>query len=90
MRAPACVLAAIAAATVAACQPYSYGSSRYDYGPSFERVPGYQPSQDSGSPSAKGDYYRNYQGSLHPRPVSVAPSSNPNPPNSATILTRRV
>jgi hypothetical protein len=68
MRLAACVLAAVVAVTVAACQPYPYGSSRYDYGPSFERVPGYQPGQTYGSSASKGDYYRNYQGSLHPGP----------------------
>ena len=45
--------AAVAAATVAACQSYPYGSSRYDYGPGFERVPGYQPGQANGSSSWK-------------------------------------
>jgi hypothetical protein len=53
---------------MAACQPYSYGTSRYDYGPSFERVPGYQPGQPYGSSSSRSDYYRNYQGSHHPGP----------------------
>jgi len=68
MRATACILTAVAAATVAACQSYPHGSSRYDYGPSFERVPGYQPGQADGSSSSKSAYYRNYQGSLHPGP----------------------
>jgi hypothetical protein len=67
MRAAACVLTAVVAATAAACQPYSYGTSRYDYGPSFERVPGYQPGQADG-PASSRDYYRDYQGSLHPGP----------------------
>ena len=68
MRATACVLATVLIATAAACQSYPYGSSRYDYGPSFQRVPGYQPGQDSGSSASRSDYYRNYQGSLHPGP----------------------
>jgi len=68
MRAVACVLAIAVAATAAACLPYPYGSSRYDYGPSFERVPGYQPSQSDRSSSSRRDDYRNYQGSLHPGP----------------------
>jgi hypothetical protein len=68
MRAAACILAAVVTATVAACQSYPYGSSRYDYGPSFERVPGYQPGQAYSSSSSKWVSYRNYQGSFHPRP----------------------
>ena len=68
MRAVTCVLAMVVAVTVAACQSYPYGSSRYDYGPSFERVPGYQPSQSDRSSASKRDDYRNYKGSLHPGP----------------------
>jgi hypothetical protein len=67
MRAVACVLAVAAAATVAACELHPYGSSRYDYGPSFERVPGYQPGQSDRSSSSRADDYRNYQG-IHPGP----------------------
>ncbi len=66
MRAAPCVLAAIVAATLASCQTYPYASSRYD--PSFERVPGYQPGQGYSSGWSRWDYYRNYQGSLHPGP----------------------
>jgi len=59
------------AATAAGCNAYPYGSSRYDYGPSLDRVPGYQPGYANKSAAAdrsKWDYYRNYQGSLHPGP----------------------
>ncbi len=66
MRAARCVLAAMVTATLASCEIYPYGSSRYDYEPSFERVPGYQPGQGYTSGWSKWDYYRNYQGSLHP------------------------
>ena len=68
MRAAASLLAVVVATTVAACQSYPYGSSRYDYGPSFERVPGYQPGQAYSPSASKGVSYRNYQGSLHPGP----------------------
>jgi hypothetical protein len=68
MRTTACLLVTALTATVGACQPYSYGSSRYDYGPSFQRVPGYQPGHAAGSSAPKWDYDRNYQGSLHPGP----------------------
>ena len=66
------VLAAALAATAVSCDPYPYGSSRHDYGPSFDRVPGYQPgsSYGSSSDSSKWDYYRNYRGNLHPGPES--------------------
>jgi hypothetical protein len=61
---------AVVAATAAGCDRYSYGSSGYDYGPSFGRVRGYQPGSDYGSSSSssKWDYYRNYRGNLHPGP----------------------
>lgn len=69
MRAARCVLAAVVAATSASCNSYPYGSSRYDYGPSFERVPGYQPTgQPYTSSWSRWDYYRNYQGSNRPGP----------------------
>ncbi len=72
MRAASCLLAIVVAAAAAACDPYPYGTRGYDYGPSFDRVPGYQPgsgSASAGSSSAsKWDYYRNYQGSFHRGP----------------------
>ena len=64
MQARACVrvLAAVAviAAVAAGCNSYPYGSSKHDYGPSFERSPGYTPGSGS-SPSSESqyDYYRN-------------------------------
>jgi hypothetical protein len=65
------VLALVLAATAAACS-YSYGSSKYDYGPSFERVPGYQPGYGSSTSStSKYDDWRNYQGSFHHGPEQV-------------------
>ena len=67
MRAVGCVLAVVVAATASACQSYPYGSSKYDYGPSFERVPGYQPGQGNRASSSEGDDDRNYQG-IHPGP----------------------
>ena len=71
MRATRCLLALVVTATAAGCNAYPYGSGRYDYGPSFDRVPGYQPGYAYKSAAADGskwDYYRNYQGSLHPGP----------------------
>jgi len=70
MRARICVrvLAAVAATAAAAgCNPYPYGSSKHDYGPSFERSPGYTPGSGS-SPSNESqyDYYRNYRGAVKP------------------------
>jgi hypothetical protein len=70
MRAPSCVLAIVVAATAAGCDRYPYGTRGYDYGPSFDRVPGYQPgyTYKSAADGSKWDYYRNYQGTLHPGP----------------------
>ena len=70
MRASTCVrvLAAVAATVAAAgCNSYPYGSSKHDYGPSFERSPGYTPGGGS-SPSTESqyDYYRNYRGAVKP------------------------
>jgi hypothetical protein len=66
MRARDCVrvLALVAAAAAAAgCNMYPYGSSKYDYGPSFDKVPGYQPGYGHDS---QWDYYRNYRGNVKP------------------------
>lgn len=70
LRAPPSLLALIAAASVAGCNAYPYGTRGYDYGPSFDRVPGYQPgyAYRSQATEAKWDYYRNYQGSFRAPP----------------------
>jgi len=72
MRLAAFVLALVAAATAAGCNASPYGTRGYDYGPSFDRVPGYQAGSGSAptdrSAASKWDYYRNYRGSLHPGP----------------------
>jgi hypothetical protein len=72
MKVGPCVLAVLAAATATGCNPNPYGSRGYDYGPSFDRVPGYQPGSFNGTSSdlSKWDYYRNYRGSSHPGPES--------------------
>jgi hypothetical protein len=64
------LLAIAVAATAAGCNPYPYGTRGYDYGPSFERVPGYQPgyAYRPASGDSKWDYYRNYQGSFRTPP----------------------
>ena len=63
------VLAAILAGTVAGCGASYYEGYRYDYGPQYAYAssPGYYPSR-SYSYDSKWDYYRNYNGSLHPGP----------------------
>jgi hypothetical protein len=70
MQARACVrVLTVVAATVAAagCNSYPYGSSKYDYGPSFERSPGYTPGSGSSSANeSQYDYYRNYRGAVKP------------------------
>jgi hypothetical protein len=62
------VLAAVAAiAAAAGCNSYPYGSSKYDYGPSFERSPGYTPGRGSNpSNASQYDDYRNYRGAVKP------------------------
>ena len=69
MRAKACVrvLAAVAATIAAAGCNHPYGSNKYDYGPSFERSPGYTPGSGSRPASAsQDDYNRNYRGAVKP------------------------
>ena len=65
------VLAVVAAAAAAAgCDYYPYGSSRYDYNPSFGRTPGYQPGYTSAY-EKQWDYYRNYRGAVKPLPENI-------------------
>jgi hypothetical protein len=70
MRAAACVLTVALAATATGCDSSPYGTRGYDYGPSFDRVPGYQPgyAYKSAADGSKWDYYRNYQGSFRKGP----------------------
>jgi hypothetical protein len=72
MRAPACVrvLAVVAAAAAAAGCNYPYGSSSYDYGPSFQRAPGYQPGYTSAYETQWANY-RNYRGAVKPLPEKI-------------------
>ena len=75
MRLAPCVLAAALAGTVVGCaQPYDYG-----YGPNYAYAPpysynssrysyGYYSPSDRYAYSSRWDYYRNYNGSLHPGP----------------------
>jgi hypothetical protein len=70
------LIAAALIGSVAACQPY-YGDG-YRYYPNYAYAPGYTyyyPSRYSYSYyprdhyyTSRWDYYRNYQGSLHPGP----------------------
>jgi hypothetical protein len=70
MRARLCirVLAVVAATAAAAgCNSYPYGSSKHDYGPSFERSPGYTPGSGARPAGAsQDDYNRNYRGAVKP------------------------
>ncbi len=74
MRIAPCVLAVVLAGTAAGCaDPYGYR-----YGPNYASAPyGYRPSgyysetyypSDRYYYSSKWDYYRNYNGAVHPGP----------------------
>jgi len=70
MQAPTWVLAVVVAAAAAGCEPY--GSSVYDYGPSFERLAGPQPGYGYTSAYlSQWDYYRNYRGAVKPLPEKI-------------------
>jgi len=64
----AVVLTGIVAGTLAGCADPYYRGYRYSYGPSYAYAPyGYYPS-DRYYYSSKWDYYRNYNGNVHPGP----------------------
>ena len=62
------VLAALLAGTVAGCGVSYHEGYRYGYAPeyAYAPAPGYYSSRYSYD--SKWDYYRNYNGSLHPGP----------------------